>query len=370
MASTYENNLRLNEMGTGDQSGTWGTVTNTNLELIAEAFSYQTEATFDSDGDKTATIGDGVTDKYRAMYIKVTSTTSLSATRTLNIAPNTLSKMFIIENATTGGQSISISQGSGANVTIANGTSKIVFTDGLGSGAAVYDGLDKIALSANTTIGGSTLSSQLANFITASSTTTLTNKTFDANGTGNSISNIENADISASAAIAFSKMANLTINRALTTNSDGDIQVSNITADEINYLDGVSSNIQTQLNDKITASSSATFTNKGGNISQWTNNSGYLTSYASSYSQSSTSGYIRFTNGLQMCWARIYSASWTPSWTYPLAFPNAVVSLSKHDERTSSSGDGSNYIYSVSNSAAVFTTSVNPGYQRVWAIGY
>ena len=206
MASTYDNNLRLNEMGTGDQSGTWGSVTNTNLELIAEAFSYQTEATFDSDGDKTATIGDGVSDKYRAMYIKVTSTTSLSTTRTLNIAPNTVSKMFIIENATTGGQSISISQGSGASVTIANGATKIVITDGLGSGAVVYDALDKLDLSSNVTIGGSTLSSQIANFITASSTTTFTNKTIDADGTGNSITNIEDANIKSSAAIADTKL--------------------------------------------------------------------------------------------------------------------------------------------------------------------
>ena len=39
MASTYVNVLRLEEMATGDQSGSWGTTTNTNLELIAEAFS-------------------------------------------------------------------------------------------------------------------------------------------------------------------------------------------------------------------------------------------------------------------------------------------------------------------------------------------
>ena len=38
MASTYVNNLRLNEMATGDGSGTWGNTTNTNLELIGEAF--------------------------------------------------------------------------------------------------------------------------------------------------------------------------------------------------------------------------------------------------------------------------------------------------------------------------------------------
>ena len=39
MASTFENDLRLEEIGTGEQSGTWGATTNTNLELIAEAFS-------------------------------------------------------------------------------------------------------------------------------------------------------------------------------------------------------------------------------------------------------------------------------------------------------------------------------------------
>jgi len=42
MASTYVNNLRLNEMATGDGSGTWGTTTNTNLELIGEALGYRT----------------------------------------------------------------------------------------------------------------------------------------------------------------------------------------------------------------------------------------------------------------------------------------------------------------------------------------
>jgi hypothetical protein len=42
--ATYVNDLRLKEIATGDESGTWGTSTNTNLELIAEAFSYGTEA--------------------------------------------------------------------------------------------------------------------------------------------------------------------------------------------------------------------------------------------------------------------------------------------------------------------------------------
>ncbi len=44
--ATYVNDLRLKEIATGDESGTWGTSTNTNLELIAEAFSFGTEASF------------------------------------------------------------------------------------------------------------------------------------------------------------------------------------------------------------------------------------------------------------------------------------------------------------------------------------
>ena len=198
----------------------------------------------------------------------------------------------------------------------------------------------------------------------------MTNKTFDANGTGNSISNIENADINASAAIAFSKMENLTINRALISDSNGDVVVSNVLADEINYLDGVSSNIQAQLNDRITASSSATFTNKGGNISQWTNDSGYLTSYATSYSQSASSGYIKFTNGLQMCWAKVSHSYYGTTWTYPLSFSNAVVSASKHDIRSTASGDGSNYVYDITTSNLKYTGSVHTGHALLIAIGY
>jgi hypothetical protein len=139
MASTYVNDLRLEEMATGDQSGTWGDTTNTNLELIAEAFSYGTQASFGSDADATTTIADGASDPARSLYLKVTSGVSLTATRTLTIAPNTVSKIWIIENATSGSQSINISQGSGANVTIPNGDVKVIYTDGAGSGAAVVD---------------------------------------------------------------------------------------------------------------------------------------------------------------------------------------------------------------------------------------
>ena len=141
MASTYLNDLRLNELGTGDAAGTWGTITNTNLELIGEGLSYATEDCFTSDADATATVADGASDPARAMYFKVTSSATLTTTRTLTIDPNTVSRLQYIENATTGGQSINISQGSGANVTIPNGATKVIYMDGAGVGAAVTDAL-------------------------------------------------------------------------------------------------------------------------------------------------------------------------------------------------------------------------------------
>ena len=137
--ATYVNNLRLKEITTGDEDGTWGTSTNTNLELIGEALGYNTQAAFGSDGDATTTVADGTTDPARALYFKVTSGATLTATRTLTIGPNTVSRVMYIENATTGSQSINISQGSGANVTIASGATKVVYLDGAGSGAAVVD---------------------------------------------------------------------------------------------------------------------------------------------------------------------------------------------------------------------------------------
>ena len=139
MASTYDNDLRLDELGTGDAPGTWGTVTNTNLQLIGEGLSFTTKDCFASDGDQSETVANGATDPLRGMYVKVTSSATLSATRVLTILPNTVSRLQYIENATTGNQLITIKQGSGATVNIANGQTKAVYFDGAGSGAKVVD---------------------------------------------------------------------------------------------------------------------------------------------------------------------------------------------------------------------------------------
>jgi len=155
MASTYVNNLRLNEMATGDGSGTWGTTTNTNLELIGEALGYGTEAITTNADTHTTTVADGSSDAGRAMYLKYTGT--LDSACTITIGPNTMKRVQIIENATSGSQNIIISQGSGSNVTIANGKVAVVMLDGAGSGAAVVDALTDLQVTDTLAVHGTTL---------------------------------------------------------------------------------------------------------------------------------------------------------------------------------------------------------------------
>ena len=146
--ATYVNDLRLKEIATGDESGTWGTSTNTNLELIAEAFSFGTEAITTNADTHTTTVADGATDPGRSLYLKYTGT--LDSACTITLGPNTISKVWIIENATSGSQNIIIKQGSGTTVTIPNGNVKVVYSDGAGSGASVVDAFTDVDLAGTT----------------------------------------------------------------------------------------------------------------------------------------------------------------------------------------------------------------------------
>ena len=147
--ATYVNDLRLKEIATGDESGTWGTSTNTNLELIAEAFSFGTEAITTNADTHTTTIADGSTDPGRSMFLKYTG--ALDSDCTVTIGPNTVSKLWFIENATTdsgssGPYNIIIKQGSGATVTITNGQTKAIYSDGAGSGGAMVDAFTDLSV--------------------------------------------------------------------------------------------------------------------------------------------------------------------------------------------------------------------------------
>jgi len=151
--ATYVNNLRLKEITTGDEDGTWGTSTNTNLELITDGFSLGTKQ-MSADANETFTMPDATADATRSLYLKITSAGSLTATREVTLGPNTISKTWIIENATTGSQIITIKQGSGATVNVANGSKVMVVTDGAGSGAAVFNANPTETGGSVTSVGG------------------------------------------------------------------------------------------------------------------------------------------------------------------------------------------------------------------------
>ena len=144
MASTYVNNLRLNEMATGDGSGTWGTTTNTNLELIGQALGWGTRAIANASTDNI-TIADGASDADRNMALKLTGGGQAC---TVTILPNTSSKVWVMENATAA--TLTFTAGSGANVAILAGETKMIATDGGGTGGVVYDVLTDLNLAGTT----------------------------------------------------------------------------------------------------------------------------------------------------------------------------------------------------------------------------
>jgi hypothetical protein len=182
--ATYVNNLRLKEIATGDESGTWGTSTNTNLELITDGFSYGTKD-MAADANETFTMPDATADATRGFYLKITSAVSLTATREVTLGPDTVSKVWLIENATTGSQIITIKQGSGATVDVASGSKVMVVTDGAGAGAAVINANPTEVGGSVTSVavsGGTTGLTTSGGPITSSGTITLAGTLAVANG--------------------------------------------------------------------------------------------------------------------------------------------------------------------------------------------
>ena len=137
MASTYTSNGGIELIATGEQSGTWGTTTNTNLQIVdrltngvgAISLSGTTHTLTTSDG----TLSDG-------QYSVLVFGGSPSGTNTVTISPNDAQHVYFVKNGS--GQSVVLTQGSGGNVTVANGKSAIVYADGAGAGAEVVDVTD------------------------------------------------------------------------------------------------------------------------------------------------------------------------------------------------------------------------------------
>ena len=133
--ATYTSANAIKKISTGDESGTWGDSTNNNFDIIDRAANGFVSIALSSTSytlslSTTAVLSDG-------HYKVVNFTGTPGGTCTVTLEQNNKARMYMIVNSTN--QSLSITQGSGANVTIAATKSAIVLADGAGSGAAVTD---------------------------------------------------------------------------------------------------------------------------------------------------------------------------------------------------------------------------------------
>jgi hypothetical protein len=153
MASTYTSNIGVEKIGAGEQAGTWGTTTNNNLDILDRAINGVGAITL-SGTTHTLTTSDGtLSDGGFAVLVLGGSP---SGTNTITISPNDQDKVYIVQNGTS--QTATFTQGSGANVSVAAGSKKIIFADGAGSGAAVTDVTDALDV-ATLRLGGTAITS-------------------------------------------------------------------------------------------------------------------------------------------------------------------------------------------------------------------
>ncbi len=127
MASTYSPALRLELMATGDQSGTWGDTTNTNLgTLLEQAITGYLSVAQGDVANLTLTEVNGGTDQARNAVVNVTG--ALTAAR--NVVVQTAAKLYLARNSTSGGFTLTFKTAAGTGVDVAAGTARWIYSDG------------------------------------------------------------------------------------------------------------------------------------------------------------------------------------------------------------------------------------------------
>ena len=129
MASSTSSDLKLELITTGEKSGTWGTITNTNLQILEQAASGYISVDVAS-SDVALALSNHAVSNGKNLYFKLTGT--LSADRTVTM-PDSAERVFIVEDATTRGSSnrtLTVKTVSGTGVAIPVGSKCLLYSDG------------------------------------------------------------------------------------------------------------------------------------------------------------------------------------------------------------------------------------------------
>ena len=237
MPSSYTANGGIELPARGEYSGTWGETVNANMTII-DRLTNGVGVISLAGTTHTLTTSNGTLSEGQFSVLVLGG--APSGANTITIAPNDGDHVYIVKNLS--GQTATFSQGSGANVSVANGTSKIIYADGAGSGASVSDATATLDLGA-LVIGGATVTSSVAELNILDGVTATTAELNLVDGS------VEGTIVNSKAVIygAAGEVDATTLKIAGTTIT--------ATAAELNYTDGVTSNIQTQLNTKAPTSS-------------------------------------------------------------------------------------------------------------------
>jgi hypothetical protein len=155
MASTYTTNLGIEKIATGEQSGTWGSTTNTNLDLIDQAVNGIVQITVAATGStgspNALTITNGSASDGRNKFIDFYSPTDLGGTVYYQLDPNDAEKIAFVRNSLGGGQTLVLFQGTynaSNDVEVPNGVDMLVKFDGTGASATVTNVFEKLQVNA------------------------------------------------------------------------------------------------------------------------------------------------------------------------------------------------------------------------------
>ena len=244
MPSTYTTNGGIELPANGEQSATWGNTVNDNMSIIDRLTNGVGAITL-SGTTHTLTTSNGVLSD--GQYNVLVLGGSPSGTNTVTVSPNDGQRIYIVKNGST--QTATFTQGSGANVSVTTGTTKIIYCDGAGSGAAVVDLTDSLDLGelivAGTTVNatGAELNTIIAFMAGVTATAAELNILTGVTATTAELNILDGVT-------ATTAELNLLDGVTATTAEINTLDGVTATAAELNYTGGVTSAIQTQLDSK------------------------------------------------------------------------------------------------------------------------